>query len=89
MYFDHAAADRRTRGEQAYKKLRTDIYNSVPTIHKKKVSNPKLAEYELALEHMGRMESKLEKQEAKLKEYQEFFKLMDKLLPYSGPVRLG
>ena len=72
-YYDHGAAIRKKECADKYAELKKHITS--------KDDNGKLNEWFLAHEHIVDLEIQLEKQKKQIKEYQNFFSLMRKLLP--------
>lgn len=72
-YYNHGAAMR--------KKMCADKYDELKKYIISKDENGKLKEWFLAHEHIIDLENQLEQYKKQIKEYQDFFSLMNKLLP--------
>ena len=77
-YFDSFKAAHDKECEEKYKQLK-EFINSSDTVGGRN-------EFFLAFEHIQKMELKLESQEKKIKEYQNFFGLLKKFLPSSSSI---
>ena len=76
--FDHFAAERNRKINEAYDKLKEEI--STPG------EDGKLPEQLLALEKLKEMESTIESQQKRIEEYQKFFNMLDSFLPHRPSV---
>ena len=84
MLYDHAAAARDIKAEEAYNELIKDL-------RCKETSLIATENYRPAVEHMCFIANKMAQQAKQIEEYQEFFTLMRKLItPNSNPhIKLG
>jgi hypothetical protein len=72
-YYDHSKAMHYQECADMYKKLKKHITSK---------QDGKINEWYLASLHMNELEKQIEAQKEQIKEYKDFFKLMQKLLPH-------